>query len=402
MSIIAAFTAPSFDQTTPAMIRFEFATASRVIFGRGCSAQLAALCQPLGSRILLVTGSRPERAEWAVESLRKAGMSCEIFSIQGEPKLGEAVAGAEMARKKGIQVVVGIGGGSAVDAGKAIAALAPQPKEALHYLEVVGKGQALDHPSLPCIALPTTAGTGAEVTRNAVLSCPEHAVKASLRHASMLPQVALIDPELARDCPAAVTAASGMDALTQCLEAYVSCRAQPMTDALCAEGIRRAVRSLEKAVQDGSDLEAREDMALAALFSGMALANAGLGAVHGFAAPIGGKFHAPHGAVCAALLAPVWKANAEIVQKSADSRLQERFQQAAGLLTGQPKADPQQAEALLRQMTKTLGIPSLRSFGLQEDHLCEMAEKASRASSMKGNPVSLPQEQLIEILREAL
>jgi alcohol dehydrogenase class IV len=289
-----------------------------------------------------------------------------------------------------------------VDAGKAIAALARQPRDVLHYLEVVGDGKALDETPLPYIAVPTTAGTGAEVTRNAVLASPEHGVKASLRHALMLPRTALIDPELARECPPAVTAASGMDALTQCLEAFVSCRAQPMTDALCREGIRRAIRSLERAVQNGSDLEAREDLALAAMFSGMALANAGLGAVHGFAAPIGGQFHAPHGAVCAALLAPVWLANWTLVNASDDNSMQDRFSDAGLLLTQNQELRGDRIATFLGDLTRRLDIPRLRTYGITESDLPDIAAKAAQASSMKGNPVKLSQDTLIGILAQAL
>jgi len=215
-----------------------------------------------------------------------------------------------------------------------------------------------------------------------------HRVKASLRHVSMLPRVALIDPELARRVPPAVTAASGMDALTQCLEAFVCSRAQPMTDALCVDGIQRAVKSLEKAFRDGNDLDAREDMALCALYSGMALANAGLGAVHGFAAPIGGMFHAPHGAVCAALLAPVWATNAKRVID------REKFDRVDAMLGGD-------AVAWLREMTRVLGIPKLSAWGIRECNLDEIARKAAAASSMKANPVTLGHAELVEILREA-
>lgn len=384
------------------MTSFEFATATRLVFGRHASAQLPALCRPFGTRALIVTGANLGRAGFAVELLRAAGISCETWSIQGEPTIDAARQGAECARQMQAQVVIGLGGGSAVDAGKAIAALATQPEDVLHYLEVVGRGYPLDKTPLPYIAMPTTAGTGAEVTRNAVLASPEHGVKASLRHVSMLPRVALVDPVLTLGCPPAVTAASGMDALTQCLEAFVSCRAQPMTDALCREGIRLAVRALEKAVDDGSDLEAREDLALAAMFSGMALANAGLGAVHGFAAPIGGQFHAPHGAVCAALLAPVWLANWKLVDASKDDAMQDRFTDAGMLLTYNEGLDGERVAAFLSDLTQRLNIPGLSTYGIQESDLADIATKAAAASSMKGNPVKLSHDSLVAILREAL
>lgn len=381
---------------------FEFATATRIIFGRGTAAQLPSLTAALGKKVMVVTGNNPCRLQSTLDSLKAAGLELQVFPIETEPTMDEIRKGAACALESGVQVVIGLGGGSAVDAGKAIAAMARQPHDLLHYLEVVGKGQPLDEKPLPYLAVPTTAGTGAEVTRNAVIASPFHGVKASLRHASMLPAIALVDPELTRDCPPAVTAASGMDALTQCLEAYVSGKSQPMTDALCLEGIQRAVRSLEKAVSEGHDLDAREDMALAAMFSGMALANAGLGAVHGFAAPIGGSFKAPHGAVCAALLAPVWQANWKAVQETGTADARSKFETVARLLLNNPAATPDEATEFLQALTRRLEIPGLRQHGIQESDLEGIATKAAQASSMKGNPVPLSHEALLGILRSAL
>lgn len=381
---------------------FEFATAGRIVFGRGVAAQAGAITRTLGRRALVVTGSCPDRADFLKALLSAAGVGCEVFSIAGEPAVEEVRLGAVRAREMGAEVVLGIGGGSAVDAAKAVAALATQPEDVMHYLELVGGGQPLDAPPLPVMAMPTTAGTGAEVTRNAVLASPTHGVKASLRHARMLPRVALVDPALAVGCPPTVTAASGMDALTQCLEALVSCRAQAMTDVLCMEGIRRAVRSLERAVADGGDLEAREDMAMAALLSGMALANAGLGAVHGFAAPVGGRFHAPHGAVCAALLTPVWEVNLELVMTAGTEAQRARFATAAALLTGRAGSRPEEALPVLAGLARRLAVPGLSAHGIREEHLEDLASRAAQASSMKGNPVRVPHEALLRMLRGAL
>ncbi|MEN3941755.1 iron-containing alcohol dehydrogenase [Prosthecobacter sp. SYSU 5D2] len=381
---------------------FEFATATRILFGRGTAAQLPALTRELGKKVLVVTGRDPSRLYPVLSKMEAAGLEITTFPIATEPTVDDVRRGAALALRRGIEVVIGLGGGSAVDAGKAIAAMTRQPRDLLHYLEVVGAGNPLDEKSLTFIAVPTTAGTGAEVTRNAVLVSPENGVKASLRHPSMLPTVAVIDPELARDCPAAITAAAGMDALTQCLEAYVSCRAQPLTDALCVEGIRRAVRSLEKAVNNGRNLEAREDLALAALFSGMALANAGLGAVHGFAAPIGGSYKAPHGAVCATLLAPVWKVNWAAIQKVGSAETKARFEAASRLLLPEEKGTPEEAVTFLEALAQRLQISRLGRHGIVEADLEDIATKAAKASSMKGNPVPLSQEELLTILRAAL
>ena len=364
------------------MNRFEFATAQRIIFGRGVMRELPALAAEFGQRVLLVTGSRPQ--QW------KSRLSYAAFkAIRGEPTVQDIQSGVELAKLHNADVIVAIGGGSVVDAGKAIAAMSTQPGDLMRYIEVIGEGKPLEAAPLPFIAVPTTAGTGAEATRNAVIASEQHRVKASLRHLSMLPRIALIDPELAVDLPPHVTAASGMDALTQCLEAFVCSRAQPMTDALCLDGIQRAVRSLECAFHNGHDLDAREDMALCALNSGIALANAGLGAVHGFAAPIGGMFHAPHGAVCAALLAPVWEANSKRVQNRA------KFDQVDELLGGD-------AVSWLHALTERLQIPKLSAWGIQERDLDEIARKAAAASSMKANPVSLSHDELIAVLRAAL
>jgi alcohol dehydrogenase class IV len=364
------------------MNRFEFATTQRIIFGRGTVRELPSLAAELGQRTLLVTGSHPE--QWTTR-LPYVG----IKSIRGEPTTQDIESGVQLAKQHAAEVIVAIGGGSVVDAGKAIAAMSTQPGDLMRYIEVIGEGKPLEVLPLPFIAVPTTAGTGAEATRNAVIASEEHRVKASLRHLSMLPRIALIDPELAIDVPPNVTAASGMDALTQCLEAFVCSRAQPMTDALCLDGVQRAICSLERAFQNGHDLDAREDMALCALNSGIALANAGLGAVHGFAAPIGGMFNAPHGAVCAALLAPVWEANARRVQNRA------KFDQIDSLLGGD-------ATSWLHALTARLQIPKLSAWGIQMADLDEIARKAAAASSMKANPVSLTHEELVAILREAL
>ncbi len=381
---------------------FEFATATRIVFGPGTARRLPELAAGFGRRVLVVTGAGADRHAALLDALAAAGLLLTRFRIPGEPTTDEATAGAELARACGAELVLGLGGGSVIDAGKAIAALARQPAGLMEYLEVIGQGRALDATPLPFLAAPTTAGTGAEVTRNAVLASPAHRLKASLRHASMLPALALVDPELALACPPAITAASGMDALTQCLEAFVSCRAQPLTDALCREGIRRAAGSLERAVADGSDLDARSDLALAALFSGLALANAGLGAVHGFAAPLGGRHRAPHGAVCAALLPPVWQANLAAVRAAGDTPTLAKFREAAVLLTGDPAATPEQGTAFLSGLTARLRIPGLVAHGLRESDLAEVVRQAAAASSMKGNPLPLGPEVLEAILRRAL
>ncbi|HLZ53561.1 MAG TPA: iron-containing alcohol dehydrogenase, partial [Verrucomicrobiae bacterium] len=266
-------------------MKFEFATATQIVFGAGTLRQTGALAKEFGTRALVVTGNDASRAEKLLAILRAAGVRAETFSVSGEPEISTIEQGTAVARKENCEMVIGFGGGSALDAAKAMAAMLANGGELLDYVEIIGRGRALTKPSAPFMAIPTTAGTGSEVTRNAVLASPEHKVKVSLRSPLMLARVAVVDPELTHDLPPALTASTGLDALTQLIEPFVCSRANPMTDGLCVEGIRRAARALRVAFNDGRNQSAREDMAVASLFGGLALANAGLGAVHGFAGP---------------------------------------------------------------------------------------------------------------------
>jgi len=383
--------------------RFEFATAQRIVFGAGASAELPAIAASFGRRALIVTGGSAGRHAALIEKIRAAVDAAEVFTVSGEPTVDLAELGATRARALGCDVVIALGGGSAIDAGKAIAALAANPGPALDYLEVVGRGLALPHGSLPFIAVPTTAGTGAEVTRNAVLAVPAARVKVSLRSPSMLPRLALVDPALAIDLPAATTAATGMDALTQLIEPFLSSRATPFVDALCRDGIPRVARALPRAVAEPHDLQARSDLALGALYSGMALANAGLGAAHGFAAPIGGQFPAPHGAVCAALLPHVLAANlAALRARAPEHPSLAKSGELAVLLTGRTDATPADAVTVCRDLARTLAIPSLARWGVTRDAIAELVAKAAAASSMKANPIPLTHDELTGILEAAL
>src|SRR5450759_1521275 len=318
-------------------MRFEFATAARIIFGPGTVGEVAPAAREMGQRALLVTGRGAGRASALIRALRASGVECVPFAAKGEPTVDLVRLGARAAREERCDLVIAFGGGSAIDAGKAIAALAANDGDVLDYLEVVGRGQALSRPSLPFIAVPTTAGTGSEATRNAVLASPEHRVKASLRSPLMLPRLAVVDPELTYDLPPRITASTGLDALTQLIEPYVSLRANPMTAQFCVEGLRRAASALPRVWENGGDRAARCDMAWASLLGGMALANAGLGAVHGFAAPIGGMWAAPHGAVCAGLLPYVMEVNVRALRARAPEKLT-RYDEVARLLTGRPHA----------------------------------------------------------------
>ncbi len=382
---------------------FEFATATRILFGAGKLSEAAPAAKAMGQRALLVTGRSPGRARRLQDALESEGLEVTVFSVSGEPTIPMVRAATEAARQKQCDVVLSFGGGSAIDAGKAVAALLGNGGDPLDYIEVIGKGRKITRPSVPFLAIPTTAGAGSEVTRNAVLASPEHRVKASLRSPLMLPRLALVDPELTLDLPPEITAATGLDALTQLIEPYVSIRANPMTDIFCLEGIRRAARSLVRAYEDGRNLAARTDMAFASLLGGLALANAGLGAVHGFAAPVGGMFPAPHGAVCAALLPHVMHANIRALRERAPEHPSlERYRIVARLLTGDEKAAAEDGVEWVRQTARKLRIPPLGAYGLTPAGVPAVVEKASRASSMKGNPIALTPAELTGILVAAI
>jgi len=385
-------------------MRFEFATATRIIFGAGTLRQIGPLAAEMGRRALLVTGSHAGRAAGLIEQLSAAGITVSPFVVTGEPTTDLARQGVQAGRDAGADLIIACGGGSALDAGKAIAALLSNGGDPLDYLEVIGAGRPLTQPALPFIAIPTTAGTGSEVTRNAVLGSPGHRVKVSLRSPLMLPRLALVDPELTYDLPRAVTISTGLDALTQLIEPFVSHRANPMTDAFCREGIGRVARALPRAAADGQDTAARADMALGALWGGLALANAALGAVHGLAGPLGGMLpDAPHGAICAALLPHVLAVNvAALRQRPVDGAGLARFDEAARLLTGRPDARAADGVAWLHDLCAALAVPGLATFGLTRDHFPELIAKAVVASSMKGNPVALTEDELLEIVERAL
>ena len=384
-------------------MQFEFATAARIIFGARCSRQASALAREFGNKLLVVTGGNANRADWLLSGLKGTGFEPQIFSVSGEPEIETVIQGLRIAKQQSCDLVISIGGGSVLDTGKAIAAMLTNGGEILDYLEVIGRAEPLTKTSAPFIAIPTTAGTGSEVTRNAVLGSREHHVKVSLRSAHMLPKVALIDPELTYGLPPAITASTGLDALTQLIEPFVSSRANPMTDALCREGIPRVARSLRVAFNDGQNPSARKDMSLASLFGGIALANAGLGAVHGFAGPIGGMFHAPHGAICAALLTHVMKMNLQALRsRRPESQPLLRFDEIARLLTGNQDARAEDGIDWVQKLVSDLQIPSLSHYGISASHTPELVEKASKASSMKANPITLTSAELAQALEQAL
>ena len=382
---------------------FEFATTDRLVFGNGSILRLGALIGGWGRKAFVVTGVQARYSGLLRRQMELAGVTGEWFAVSGEPTVEMAMAGVQFAKTTGCDLVIACGGGAVIDAGKAIAALMANPGHPLDYLEVVGRNQPLPNRPVPFAAIPTTAGTGAEVTRNAVLKSTEHRVKVSLRSPLMLPKLALVDPELTYDLPPALTASTGLDALTQVLEPFVSIRANPLTDSFCREGLRRVGGALRRVYLDGTDRDARESMSFVSVLGGLALANAGLGAVHGFAGPLGGMFPAPHGAVCAALLAPVWDANIKQLQhESPDHPILARYIEASKLLTGSASATIANGSQWLHALTKELSVPPLSQWGIMADNVSEICEKASKTSSMKGNPVVLSQADLEFVLRMAI
>jgi alcohol dehydrogenase class IV len=381
-------------------VNFEFATATRIVFGAGRLREIGGIAPTMGRRALVVIGKSAgavQRAEPLLSALTRAGVEYATFSVSGEPTIDVVRTGTQRARDEHCDFVISFGGGSAIDTGKAVAALMTNEGDPLDYIEVIGKGQPFTKPSVPYIAIPTTAGTGSEVTRNAVLGLSEHRVKVSMRSPLMLPRVALIDPELTYDLPPHITATTGLDALTQLIEPFVSVKANPMTDAICREGMQRVGRSLRRAYEHPDDTSAREDMCVAAMLSGMALANAALGAVHGLSGPLGGMFDAPHGALCAALLPHVMEVNRGMIRGpagrgavSAPTAIVGRFDEVRQIVGD------------LGELVQALGIPTLRQYGVKRGDFPSIIEKAKASNSMKGNPVVLRDEELREVLDRAL
>ncbi len=389
--------------TTPGgshVTTFDLAIPGDIRFGAGRVAEVPAVFAALGvRRVLVVTGASAGRAEPLRADLADVGIASTGWAVVGEPSVDAIRDGVATLREAGCQGVLGFGGGSAIDAAKALAALAASGTDPLDHLEVVGAGQPLSVPSLPCVAVPTTAGTGSEVTRNSVLAAGK--VKASLRSPFMLPRVSIVDPDLLAALPPAVIAASGSDALSQLIEPFLSARANPVTDALAREGIARSVAALPRAVRDGleADPQGREDLALASLFGGLCLANSGLGAVHGFAAVLGARYNAPHGAVCGALLPAVVGVNLQALrERTPASPTIGRVGQLAAWLTGRDGARAEDASGWLRALADDIAIPGLSHYGVRESDFAELIPAARQASSMKANPIALTDDELTAIL----
>jgi alcohol dehydrogenase class IV len=365
--------------------------------------EIGDLAANMGTRVFLITGKSADRATSLIDLLEQRGVKITHFSIAGEPTTDLALAAVDSARREACEFVIGVGGGSVLDTGKVVAALLTNSGELMDYLEVIGRAQPLSQKPAAYIAIPTTAGTGAEVTRNAVLDSPRHGVKVSMRSRLMLPDLALVDPELTYSMPPEITAVTGLDAFTQLLEAYVTPNANPLTDGICREGLQRAARSLERAYFEGGDAGARRDMCLASLFGGLALANAKLGAVHGFAGPLGGMYDAPHGALCAGLLPHVMEINLKALQaRDPDSRAINRYEDVARIITGSAAARAFDGISWVQELCSKLQVPRLGEYGIKEADFSTIVANSKNASSMKGNPILLTEAELTEILEKAV
>ena len=381
-------------------MQFEFSTSKRVVFGMGVLQQLTSAPELDGvERVLLVRGEGGVALTEAKDMLDSRRIRWTEFSITGEPTISDIHSGLKIAREFRVERVIGLGGGSVIDTAKAIAGLSVNSGDVVDYLEVVGAGKSLPVPALGVIAIPTTAGTGSEVTRNAVIGVPDKAVKVSLRHHSMLPWLALVDPKLTLSVPPQVTASTGMDAMAQVLEPFVCIRANPITDAYCRTGLVQVGKALKAVYLDGSDQKAREKMSLVSLMGGLALANAGLGAVHGFAGPMGGRFKLPHGVLCARLLPAVVRVNVQALrQRDPHGQALQRYQEAARLLMGADGVGIDDLVVWLEEYCRSLDIPRLSALGISREGANEIIGQASAASSMKANPIRLTNEELVEIL----
>jgi alcohol dehydrogenase class IV len=382
--------------------RFEFATAKWIIFGEGSAKKIADNALNLGSKPLIVTGKNQNRCKFLLDDFVEKNIKFEIFSVKGEPTTGVVTECLNLSKRNKIDVIIGIGGGSAIDAGKAVSALITNSGDLFDYLEVIGRGKPIKNPTIPFIAVPTTAGTGTEVTKNAVIKSDEHSVKVSLRSPFMLPDIAILDPVLTYSMPKEVTASTGLDAFTQVIEPYVSIKANMLTDAICKEGIKRISRSLLKAFNNPLDKKAREDMCIGSLFGGIALANAKLGAVHGFAGPMGGMIDAAHGVICGILLPYVIKANIKALEeRKPTSEVFKKYEKVAKIVTKKDNAKPRDLVQWTDELYEKLNMPHLSEVDLKEEQIDELIEKAKISNSMKGNPIVLTNEELRGIIKDA-
>lgn len=378
---------------------FSFFSPQAIHFGRGQSLQAVALAAQFGSSVLVVHGANAKRAQWLITSCIDAGLTVQTIGCKNEPSLPDLELALTQLRGSQPAVVVALGGGSVMDFAKALAALLPCSGPPSEYLEVVGNGRVLEYPPIPMIALPTTAGTGAEVTKNAVISVPDRGLKVSLRDPLMIPQIAIVDPNLMQGAPKHVALCAGLDAVTQVIEPYLSVKANPMTDALCRAAISVGLKALRDVVErdcpDGWDA-----MAWVSTCGGLALANAGLGAIHGFAGVIGGKANAPHGEICGVLLSPVLKAHLRNARSGTD--IHARLTWVLGQIDIHFEHSVERAGLDgLQEWSTRMGLRGLTDLGLQSIDYPDVAAAAAKTSSMKGNPFVMTDQEILQILKSA-
>ncbi len=380
---------------------FSFTTSSQIIFKSKAIFDLKIHIPKFGSKVFLVTNKTFSVNNPVEKILDENNIRYTNFVVHGEPTEELVSSGVNQYKQSSAEMVVAIGGGSVLDTGKAIAMLAANGGTVMDYIEVVGKGIPITKPSVPLIAIPTTSGTGSEVTRNAVISIPELKTKASIRNDLMFPKLALIDPELTLSLPEGISAYTGLDALTQVIEPYFSLKANRFIDALCLDAIHIGYDALPVVYSDPNHLEARTAMSYTSLIGGIALTNAGLGAVHGFAAALGGMYGIPHGIICGRLLAPVLEANWAIVEQDEQKvQLKEKFHILSGILNCHGKEAVDEMIYKLYKLRNDLGIPSLGKFGINKADIEEIVKKTAASSSYKGNPVLLPNVILMDIVEK--
>lgn len=384
------------------MKNFEFSTASKIIYGCGSVKQVGALSSSFGRRLLIIISKSASLK--SIEDLLKSGFSkYEVYKVSGEPTYEAIENEIKTLRSIRPDVILAIGGGSTLDFAKVVSALMTNEGDLLDYLEVVGKNQPLVNSPIPMIAAPTTAGTGTEVTKNAVIKISDKAMKVSLRNEKLVPRIALIDPELTLDLPPQITASTGMDALVQLIEPFTSIKSNPFTDLFCIEGIKAISANLQKVYANPVDIQAREQMSFASLLGGLALANAGLGAVHGFAAVLGGMSPIPHGECCAGLLPAVFSANQKaLLERDPQNPLLGKFDEISRLVTRHSKAKTSDGVKWFGALIKELKIPQISEYGITLADFPAIIDKVKSASSMKANPVQLTEEELNRILSESL
>ncbi|WP_413113270.1 iron-containing alcohol dehydrogenase [Thaumasiovibrio sp. DFM-14] len=378
---------------------FQFMTSNKVIFGEGALSQSLSMLGRYGYSVLLVTGKGGERAEPLINYMKQQGMRYQQVAVWGEPVIAMVEELAAMGRRFAPDMVVAVGGGSVMDVGKTLAAIIPNQGSVYDYLEVIGRNLPFKNAPLPCIAVPTNAGTGSEVTRNAVLKSAQENIKVNIRDESLLPDVAIIDPTLTYGMGRALSARSGLDAYTHLMEVYVCNAPNPFSDMVCEEGLRKLSGAIFLACED-DDFRARADMAFASMLGGMARSNASLGAAHGLSAALGGRLSAPHGTITARLAPFVMAENIAVAKQMGRNDVLNRYRRLAVLLTDNMQAKPQDAIEWTNNALNRLQIPSLQMYGLAYDMFDGIAEDALRSTAIKGNPLPLTNERLIHILEQ--